>query len=436
MIKFMNTALSLALLGALACGMPACKARTFNPSRNKSFEPLHDASSPQLVPDSEVTDFSVKSLEKLGIKHKIVRVGTRAPVGDEVRGASDAASNPFAFFSTRVTFGAITSSQFNALKANFGGLTKVAYDPARTEWDLVDFLPPLIQALDAHRFVTHETRVTQGTWFDLVESANNSGLVRNFLDRRNGQKGFSISISANCHGTAYEVARTLLTVSSGFPTFTPIAWGSGSVGTQWVSMLDRASTPLSSPDSMGRQRVIFAKDLLPAANAAKRNAGRKLGDVIQFSSPAAGLMHSAVWLDDDLYFEKTDTASNMPYRLITYSDVLKVGGSFGLAHALANPEAGVAFLRFDATKLKAPDEILKLESDLLPSSVNFSEADIPPALAGEKVYLTNFEGMGTPPKPFPVFQRLKYLTLVPDADHPGRAALPPEAGNDAFFTRN
>ena len=163
----------------------------------KAFEPLHNAKEVALVPDTEIKDFQVKKLAKHGIKDvKIWRIASRIPAGDTVRREPlDEKIDPAMHFSTRITFGPISQAQFDGLKKDFGGLSQVTYNPDKKEWNLMDFMPPLIQALDGHRFV------------GLAEAMPQGSKLREFAEGQRTDP--EVTLQQNCHATAYEVARSI-----------------------------------------------------------------------------------------------------------------------------------------------------------------------------------------------------------------------------------
>ncbi|MEI7529349.1 MAG: hypothetical protein WCK76_10435 [Elusimicrobiota bacterium] len=369
----------------------------------KSFEDLHAPAAPAVVPDSELSGFKIKKLDAAGIKdYKITRVGARAPAG------AGWDNEPAANFSTRITFGPLTAAQFETLKKSFGGFSRVQYDPARGRWDLTDFLPPLMQALDGKRFV-HSA-------LDYAELKPGHPL-RPFLDANRLDP--NLLMQTNCHATAYEVARS---IAAGEPLPRFNAYTLGAITA--ADVYDAAGGFPDVPDT-----AMAAPD-----QAAARNAGRRFGDILVLGPRYGAILHSAVWLDDDLYFEKTDALDNSPYRIVTYGDMLRVPG---LASAMNNEmkPGGLRFVRLDPARARRSDELLAGWASLPRPKFNIAgqrltELGMAPAAAAD-LYITSFERMGGGNDP--ALCRIRGFSLEADAARRGRAALPAAAFSDAAF---
>ena len=286
----------------------------------KNFESLGDPSVEKVRPDETIEGFRVVGLDALGLKYTVKRTGVRAAKGSKV-----APTDANAAFFTEITIaGTLTDEQHAALEKRYGGTGNVPFagNEAKADWTLVDFLPPAVQALNGLRFKT--TTLPHPAIFPA-----------DYFTKQDVDD--DVDVSMNCHATAYEVARSLFAPVGSKPSVTLFFLGDVSS----FDFVDPRTDPAGNvaPDSA----------LAPVAAITARNKGRKLGDMIQFYAPQ--LLHSAIWVDEDLFFEKTDTDSAAPYRLVTYADMV---GVVGLAAPLKSGRLMVAFNRFIPTKLVPP----------------------------------------------------------------------------------
>lgn len=366
----------------------------------KAFEDLHDPAAAPAAADSEICGFRVKKLDAAGIKdYKVIRKGARSASQEDY-------ADKAAAFSTKITFGQINAAQFEALKNSFGGLSAVRYDPARKAWDLADFLPPVLQALDGRRFA-HRA-------MDYDELPANHPL-RPALEAN--RMGPYLLMQTNCHAAAYEAARAIV-AGEARPGFGAYILG----GITAMDLYNLGGGYPVKPDL----------SIVPVGKAAERNAGRRLGDIVVLGAEYGGPLHSAVWLDDDLYFEKTDSLDGSPYRLVTYADMMSVRG---LALAMGNESrpGGLRFVRLDPAKALPGAEVLAGKASLPRPAFNVPAERLSdrgfPAEIEKDHYISNFEKMGGGNDP--VLCRLRTLRVGLDAA--GRGVLPAEAFTDGYF---
>ncbi|MGF1603249.1 MAG: hypothetical protein GFH24_608438n31 [Chloroflexi bacterium AL-N5] len=167
-------------------------------------------------------------------------------------------------------FGTLTRSQWQQLQQTYTRWQNrrlAPYDPQRS-YTLMDFMPPLMQALNAHQF--HVEKVPLPT--PLPE----------LLPSKDGVA----SAIANCWGTLYEVLRTAQHNQSMPYTFM--------AGPQQIeAWLQQASTPVIGAAQPG--------DILLIQH--------RRGDLTY-------LDHVALVIDDQLFFEKAGTGDETPYRLV------------------------------------------------------------------------------------------------------------------------
>lgn len=193
-----------------------------------------------------------------------------------------------------VKFGKLSQPQFDALKAEFGGASKVPYD-AKREYTAVDFLPPALQALVFKDLDTGKTVELKGT----------------AKLREPGEGDFTISLDPNCHGAAWEAMRAYQGQSAG-----NVSLHFGDATTADGHYVDeKRFTALGS--AKPGEAPAFLSQLEP-------------GDVVRFDRVQEGfgsreLLHSAVYAGGGLFFEKPDTEiddyTETPYRLVTYEQV-------------------------------------------------------------------------------------------------------------------
>lgn len=192
-----------------------------------------------------------------------------------------------------VRFGKLTAEQFQALSAEFGGHSRVKFDAAR-EYGAVDFLPPALQAL-VHR---------DGDFGEGVKLPGTAKL------REMGEGDYSIAVSPNCHGTAWEAMRAFQGPSTG-----SVALHYGEAVTADARYADENSFTTLGRSAAG-QAPQFLSQLKP-------------GDVVAFNRAEGELdyelLHSAVYAGGGLFFEKPDTEldahTETPYRLVTWDQM-------------------------------------------------------------------------------------------------------------------
>lgn len=193
-----------------------------------------------------------------------------------------------------VQFGKLTPPQFDALRAEFGGLSQVKYDTAR-EYSAIDFLPPTLQALVNRDLDTGPTITIKGTK-KLNDAMGNEG-----------RGDLQIGSTPNCHGTAWEVMRAYQGQPS---THVNLLYGDAQlVGPEYE---DAAKfTPVGTAQ---------------AGKTSEFLASLKPGDVVAFKRGEYELLHSAVYVGGGLFFEKPNTESDeydeSPYRLVTLDQAI------------------------------------------------------------------------------------------------------------------
>ncbi len=245
-------------------------------------------------------------------------------------------ANPLMSRTLDVRFGKLSQPQFDALKREFGGLSQVRYEPTRS-YDVVDFLPPALQALVNRDLDTGPPVKVPGS--KRFNAAMNEGLRE--------RDDLLIMSTPNCHGTAWEMARAYQGAAG--PHVHLLYGDAQLVGAKYES----AELFTSLGKAAAGAPPGFLAQLRP-------------GDVVAFRQNEYTLLHSAVYVGGGLFFEKPDTESDQytesPYRLVTYDQVVapiaEFAGGAPAAEALrprgALPPGPEAFAPADdAKKLEA-----------------------------------------------------------------------------------
>ncbi len=187
---------------------------------------------------------------------------------------------------TAVSFGALTRAQFDALRAELGGRSPVTFEAGR-EYGFVDFLPPALQRL---AFKDYDAPAQ-------VKLAGTAKL------RELDEGDYTIGVTPNCHGTAWEAIRAYQGPAG---KAVSIFYGDG-------VNADAKYGDATKFEDLGAD---FRSKLRP-------------GDAVVFHEDLGGqdgaLLHSAVYAGGGLFFEKPDTEmddyTETPYRLVTYEQM-------------------------------------------------------------------------------------------------------------------
>ena len=208
-------------------------------------------------------------------------------------------SSPLEFWKNRLSFhfGKISEQEFIALKNIYSGWsqsqTAVNYDHNKF-YQMIDFLPPLIQALNGHRFIPEETSLKSKDWdFRGLLSSSPHNLKK--------------YLYMNCWGLVYEVLRA----AKHSQTEPSIFMAQASVMLAQLRKNSNLLLSLQEPSEF------------PIPNALS-----KPGDIILVMHKSlAGyeyLDHIAIAIDDDIYFEKAGTGEDVPIRIIDEETLVKI----------------------------------------------------------------------------------------------------------------
>lgn len=234
---------------------------------------------------------------------------------------------PFDRFSYTVTFGPLTIKQFAYLKQTYGGWSRatsaVTYNPGQT-YTLQDFLPPLMQATMDLSFVS-QNYVAKLPRLAFPE------------DNMSSDKETSLSTIANCWGETYEVIRSALNgKNQSFQIFyAPY----------------KAIKDFLTESSYSNVVQEFSTDASHFADEKRRNQGLQPGDVLIIGQ--RWLMHTAIFIDNDLFFEKSGSGDKTLYRLVPYNTLKTVW----------DPTLyGWSYRRFGKKPLPEPSKLFSLQT--------------------------------------------------------------------------
>ena len=231
-----------------------------------------------------------------------------------------------------VEFPSPSESDFRRLQNIYGGWSKTrnheTFQPDKV-WNLSQFLPPAMAAKLGSVFQGEET----------LEK-----LPRIFGTKADGQRiPTPVQLISNCWGTAYEVMRAAQTPSDELILFYAPQRLARAVffDPQWSEEIRPISKTVPTEPSV-------------------RSAGLMPGDVLLIGD--AWLQHVAIFVDDDLYFEKSGTGNTALYRLNTLDTIL----------ATWPPDLhGYSWRRFHGRPLPDPSELFNLKTSL-PSHIDLS----------------------------------------------------------------
>lgn len=226
-----------------------------------------------------------------GLPASEVRCVAGAPARAEVQsfvGARNDYLSKAALQTLEVRFGQIDRATFDRLHATFGGLSRVPYAPARS-YDLVDFLPPAVQALVNQDVELPAPKVIPNSaqWLSLFEAPDPT------------LPDVELSPTTNCHGAAHAIARAYQGVDDTLEVY----FGDADPA-QWVAADHFSTVHTLDP---GHSDGLSQLELQP-------------GDLVQFHRPFGvdTLLHSAVHVGGGVFFEKPNTElehEDSPYRL-------------------------------------------------------------------------------------------------------------------------
>lgn len=285
----------------------ACKTRTFadEEARQKAFAPL-------VKGEEKKIDFKLGKIESWNAK-----VPAEKKISYEVKwrklhrpAVFKTPARDLLFEALQVTFGKINEDKYNALMGLYGGAGYVPFEESRN-YEIIDFLPPLLQALESNVFLYHQEEV----------SKINEGRTGAF-GTDNAPVDSMVTTSVNCWGTVYEIARfksfdkAKALVPEEFMIFYTDRFQA-----EAVLKADTYSEKIGKTVSLAAGASLVDAD--------KKVSGVDTGDVLIVTTEVKFdngdikklIEHAAVYIDAGLYFEKTNAGEREPYRLSLLQDV-------------------------------------------------------------------------------------------------------------------
>jgi hypothetical protein len=192
----------------------------------------------------------------------------------------------------------------------YQGQGNVGYTPGREYW-IEDFLPPKIQAY-VYRWLYPLNEVQDDLPYYFGDPKS-----RDFREKKQPKS----ALFMNCWTLLLDIYRDI---------GMPMEKQSGKffyVTAATADSLFKANA-VSGGQTEGQDSNILFRQLSAfsgADQASARNTGRSFGDLLYIKTPVQkdGPAHVAMWIDDDLYFEKTNFSSNDPIRLAFFEQVIE-----------------------------------------------------------------------------------------------------------------
>jgi hypothetical protein len=220
-----------------------------------------------------------------------------------------AASFPGFALSLNAKFGRMSETTFQALQREYCGWSetksRVTYSKDR-QYTLIDFLPPVMQAVNSLHFQSSRTKQKGGRGLP--------SFVGNRIKKFDMNQ--EVLLTSNCWGFAWEVLYQAdnadvrsITISSADPT------------SAWREFTSPAFDLIQSSRTQPK--------LLTLSERQYRNKKLRGGDVLliwhQNPPTASGtdlyLDHVATLIDEDVYFEKSGSGDKVPFRVNTWGGI-------------------------------------------------------------------------------------------------------------------
>lgn len=278
--------------------------------------------------------FDLSQAKKIGVGFSIKKHAFTGPL------------NPCDAYALEMRFSPMTRQQFDALTNAYGGSGFVPYSET-ARYELSDFQPPVIQALIGFRFPP----IIEEGYASLKRDAAEFNLDSD------------ICTQANCYSTVWEVVRAKPFKTVKDKGVFCLFWEGEYVFNETICKAEYGK--VITPDSL------------------------RAGDVVMFfdrtSEKYRSLMHAAVFIDNGLYFEKTDSDGDVAWRFVYYSDM-----ATKLKKLTESGNLEVEFRRFNGTFPHPKDAF-----SLIPNS-----KDIPKKYWG-KLIMADQPGLGGRSRPSP-----------------------------------
>jgi hypothetical protein len=288
-----------------------------------------------------------------------------------VRWVDKTAKLPFWQGSLGFQLGRLSYAQWQKLTKTYGAWHNASllapYNPQRN-YELLDFMPPTLQAWDRHRFYAQEQTL----------SGLNIGGGRSPLTK--------VQLVTNCWGTVYEILR----LADGLQVQSPV-------------LFVTAAQPMLETL---RQISIAVKDEQP-------------GDIVLISHRHGDreyLDHTVLVVDRNLFFEKAGTGDEVPYRFLEAQTLQQIWNPAIFRYELRHP--------LKSQRLPLPSDRFSLKQQN-----QFGLERLGLAWAKWSPHLTVVEDLGTPPtflwmQPLPPLQSVKGRFQLPPAAYQANSLWP------------
>jgi hypothetical protein len=288
-----------------------------------------------------------------------------------VRWVDTTAKRPFWQDSLGFQLGRLSYPQWQKLTKIYGAWHNVRllapYNPQRN-YELLDFMPPTLQAWDRHRFYGQKQ----------ILSGLNFGGGRSPLT--------NVQLVTNCWGTVYEVLR----LADGLQVQSPV-------------LFVTAAQPMLETL---RQISIAAKDEQP-------------GDIVLISHRHGDreyLDHTVLVIDRNLFFEKAGTGDEVPYRFVEAQTLQQIWNPAIFHYEVRRP--------LKSQRLPLPSDRFSLKQQ---NQFSFERRLLD--WAKWSPHLTVVEDLDAPPtflwmQPLPPLQRVKGRFQLPSAAYQANALWP------------
>lgn len=271
----------------------------------RSFSPIHSSS----VAAMETTSF----LKKFNLKPRTQRQQFRWS-------RPNSRANTYDAYTLKVHLGRLSEEQFNALKARYWNLSEVSYS-AQRNYELMDFLPPLMQAVDSLQL--HPSFVDIN-WPTPEQIVDDGGVEIQDLIRWSTEKA-KAPVLTNCWGTTISILRDM-------------HFKTRELETGWLSRVAVAQR-LSDPQSFD--------EILPGKI--------RFGDIMLIHKKddyrgETYVQHAALIIEPGLIFEKTDSGADDAFRLAHQKDSIDkltsvLGPSTFVTYHRLKPKASIPSIR-------------------------------------------------------------------------------------------
>ena len=227
----------------------------------------------------------------------------RIPYRSVAYDAGEAASLPSFALSLNAEFGPLDVITFLGLQEMYGGWSETK---SRVKWieggsyTLLDFLPPLMQAVNGLYFKSSRQKQMALPSF--------LGGPKDKVEKRKEQE---VLLTTNCWGFAWEALYQA---------------DNKDIQNMQISAADPLSAyrAFTNPKNFYRVQTSYSNSKL-LADSALRNKKLKKGDTLliwhQIPGQSVYLDHVAILLDDDVYYEKSGSGDQVPFRITTWEGI-------------------------------------------------------------------------------------------------------------------